>query len=463
MAKVEIVLPSMGEGIVDATLTQWLVSIGDTVEEDQSLAEIATDKVDSELPSPADGVIKELLIKDGDVPKVGETIAIMETEGEENGDASIEPENKEDSKKKEPATEDKEIPGVAQLEESSGEREEQEEKPGSHTPQGRFLSPLVRSIAEQESISMEELDQIRGSGNTGRITKDDVFAYLKNRGTQAQAQPAAVQTKATEKPTAQQPQPSTSQGAPANVQNSFAKQAYNGNYEVVEMDRMRKLIADHMVQSKRISPHVTSFVEADVTGLVKWRNRMKKQFMERDNVKLTFTHLFIEAAVKALKDFPMVNVAVDGDKIIVRKDINVGMATALPSGNLIVPVIKNADRQNLLGLSTTVNDLAQRARDNKLQPDEIQGGTFTITNFGTFGNISGTPIINQPQVAILGVGSIDKKPAVVETDQGDMIAIRHKMILSLAYDHRVVDGALGGMFLKRIADYLEDFDTERTI
>ncbi|MGM0549895.1 MAG: dihydrolipoamide acetyltransferase family protein [Bacteroidota bacterium] len=459
MAKVEIVLPSMGEGIVDATLTQWLVSIGDTVEEDQSLAEIATDKVDSELPSPADGVIKELLVKDGDVPKVGDTIAIMETEGD--GEETAKPEKKEDSGKKDPSTKEEEIPGVAQLEERPEKSEEPEEKPGSHTPQGRFLSPLVRNIAEQEGIAMEELDEIRGSGNTGRITKDDVFAYIKNRGTQSQAKPDAA--KASQQSAAQQAQASPAQAPPASSDNNFIKQAYNGNYEVVEMNRLRKIIADHMVQSKRISPHVTSFVEADVTGLVKWRTRMKKQFMERDNVKLTFTPLFIEAAVKALKDFPMVNVAVDGDKIIVRKDINLGMATALPNGNLIVPVIKNADRQNLLGISTTVNDLAQRARDNKLLPDEIQGGTFTITNFGTFGNISGTPIINQPQVAILGVGAIEKKPAVVETDQGDMIAIRHKMILSLAYDHRVVDGALGGMFLKRIADYLEDFDTERTI
>lgn len=458
MAKVEIVLPSMGEGIVDATLTQWLVSIGDTVEEDQSLAELATDKVDSELPSPADGVIKELLVKDGDVPKVGDTIAIMETEGEgEDEGASSDETPKEEESQKEPSSEEQEIPGIEQLQ-KKGDEDETTSKPGSHTPGGRFLSPLVRSIAEQEGISAKELDQIRGSGNTGRITKNDVFDYIEKRGTQSPAQPS--ETKAQQPATTQQQQAAP---PPAAAENNFVKQAYQGNYEVVEMDRMRKLIADHMVQSKRISPHVTSFVEADVTGLVNWRNRMKKQFMDRDNVKLTFTPLFIEATVKALKDFPMVNVAVDGDKIIVRKDINLGMATALPSGNLIVPVIKHADRQNLLGLSTTVNDLAHRARENKLQPDEIQGGTFTITNFGTFGNISGTPIINQPQVAILGVGSIEKKPAVVETDQGDMIAIRHKMIISLAYDHRVVDGALGGMFLKRVADYLEDFDTERTI
>jgi len=459
MAKVEIVLPSMGEGIVDATLTQWLVSIGDTVEEDQSLAEIATDKVDSELPSPGDGVIKELLVKDGDVPKVGETIAIMETEGEgdEAADAPKETQKEKETAKEEYSDDVKEIPGIGQLKEK--QQEESASKPGSHTPGGRFLSPLVRSIAEEEGISAEELDQIRGSGNTGRITKNDVFEYLKTRSSQPQKQPSDTQT---QQPAAAQKQ-AAAPAPPASVENNFVKQAYQGNYEVVEMDRMRKLIADHMVQSKRISPHVTSFVEADVTGLVNWRNRMKKQFMDRDNVKLTFTPLFIEATVKALKDFPMVNVAVDGEKIIVRKDINLGMATALPSGNLIVPVIKHADRQNLLGLSTTVNDLANRARENKLQPDEIQGGTFTITNFGTFGNISGTPIINQPQVAILGVGSIEKKPAVVETDQGDMIAIRHKMIISLAYDHRIVDGALGGMFIKRVADYLEDFDTERTI
>lgn len=448
MAKVEILLPAMGEGIVDATLTKWLVQKGDQVEEDQSIAEIATDKVDSELPAPEDGIIEELLFEEGDVPQVGQAIAILRTEGEEaDEDASeSEPEKTEEKEKKEQDKDSKEAQETVATEKK--EEETETEQLGSKTPGGKFLSPLVRSIAEKENVSPEELDNLRGSSNTGRITKKDILAYLESRksGGGFATQPSSAATKQTieDKPKA----------APA-------EGSYQGDYEIVKMDRMRKLIADHMVESKRVSPHVTSFVEADVTNLVKWRNASKKEFQEKENTRLTFTPLFIEAAVKALKDFPMVNVSVDDTNIIVKKNINIGMATALPSGNLIVPVIKNADKQNLLGLASSVNDLAERARDNKLKPEEIQGGTFTITNFGTFGNISGTPIINQPQVAILGVGSIDKKPAVVETEEGDMIGIRYKMILSLAYDHRVVDGALGGMFLKRVADYLEDFDTHR--
>lgn len=444
----------MGEGIVDATLTQWLVSIGDKVEEDQSIAELATDKVDSELPAPADGIIKELLVKDGDIPKVGDTIAILETEVEQPASNAEENTTTPHTPAKDAESSIPEIDLLDQPKATSSTG-----KQGSRTPKGRFLSPLVRSIAEKEQISGQELDTIRGSSNTGRITKNDVMDYLSMRETTPQRD--IVNKSQAHHIQASHPSEQL-QTMTAKSDDGFIKQAYMGNYEIIEMDRMRKLIANHMVRSKQISPHVTSFVEADVTTMVNWRKKMKPLFLEQDNIKLTFTPLFIEATAKALKAFPMINVAVDNDKIILRKDINIGMAAALPSGNLIVPVIKNADRQNLLGLSATVNDLAHRARENKLQPDEIQGGTFTITNFGTFGNISGTPIINQPQVAILGIGSIEKKPAVVETAQGDMIAVRHKMILSLAYDHRVVDGALGGKFLKQIANNLEHFNIDRT-
>jgi 2-oxoglutarate dehydrogenase E2 component (dihydrolipoamide succinyltransferase) len=309
----------------------------------------------------------------------------------------------------------------------------------------------VRSIAQKENVTLEELDNINGSGNTGRITKNDILSYISTR-TSSGIIPES-QTEEAEKP--------KSVSAPKPEVNKDA--VYAGDYEIIKMDRMRKLIAEHMVQSKQISPHVTSFIETDVTNLVNWRNKNKERILEKEGVKITFTPIFVEAVVKALKDYPMINVSVDEDKIIKKKNINIGIATALPSGNLIVPVIKNADRLNLIGLAEGVTNLAKRARDNKLKPDEIQGGTFTITNFGTFGNTSGTPIINQPQVAILGVGAIEKKPAVIETPTGDAIAIRHKMILSLAYDHRVVDGALGGMFLKRISDYLEDFDMKRNV
>ncbi|MEA2107331.1 MAG: dihydrolipoamide acetyltransferase family protein [Bacteroidota bacterium] len=440
MAKVEILLPAMGEGIIEATLTKWLVKEVDKIEEDQSIAEIATDKVDSEIPSPQDGVIEKLLFNE-DIPKVGDTIAILKVKGD--NDAEIET-----SKKQEP---EKAIPQNEPKEEIS--TSSQPEQPlSSRTPKGRFLSPLVRNIAEKENITANELDQIRGSGNTGRITKDDIINYINTRSSGG-VQPIPEVSDAKQQKTSE----------PAKPQVSKDQLYGGGDYEIAQMDRMRKLIADHMVQSKQISPHVTSFVEADVTNMVKWREKNKAKFQERENTKLTFTPLFMEATVKAIKDFPNINVSVDDDKIILKKNINIGMATALPSGNLIVSVIKNADKLNLAGLASNVNDLANRARENKLKPEEIQGGTFTITNFGTFQNISGTPIINQPQAAILGIGSITKKPAVIETAEGDAIAIRHIMILSLAYDHRVIDGALGGMFLKRIADYLENFDIKRNI
>ena len=451
MAKVEILLPAMGEGIIEATITKWLVKEGDQVEEDQSLVEVATDKVDSEIPAPEDGTIEKLLFNENDIPKVGDVIAIINTGGESSEPSEDKKETKQKEQDQKPVVE--EIPGMDQISEEKPETAEN--KVGSSTPSGKFLSPLVRKIAEKEDISANELDSIRGTSNSGRITKKDILNYLDTRSA------TGIKQDSVAKPSSQQQsEPQTQLNKPQPGKDQLYS---GGEYEIIEMDRMRKLIADHMVQSKQISPHVTSFVETDVTNMVNWRNKHKKEILEKEDIKLTFTPIFIEATIKALKDFPMINVSVDGDKIIKKKNINIGMATALPNGNLIVPVIKNADKLNLLGLASSVNDLANRARDNKLKPDEIQGGTFTITNFGSFGNITGTPIINQPQAAILGIGSIEKKPAVIETDAGDAIAIRHKMILSVAYDHRVIDGALGGMFLKRISDYLEQFDPKRNI
>lgn len=448
MAKIEILLPAMGEGIIEATITKWLVKEGDQVEEDQSLVEVATDKVDSEIPAPEDGVIEKLLFNENDIPKVGDILAILNT-NRSSSEENIEVEKDKKQEKVEDEIKIEKIPGVNLTQ--NKEEKSTDVLSISKTPGGKFLSPLVRSIAQKENITPNELDRINGSGNTGRITKNDILNYINTRistGIMPESQP-----KVTEKTK------SISSSKPEVNKDAV----YSGDYEIVEMDRMRKIIAEHMVQSKQISPHVTSFIETDVTNMVNWRNNNKQRIQEKEGVKITFTPIFVEAVVKALKDFPMINVSVDGDKIIKKKNINIGIATALPSGNLIVPVIKNASRLNLIGLADSVNDLATRARGNKLKPDEIQGGTFTITNFGTFGNTSGTPIINQPQVAILGVGAIEKKPAVIETTTGDAIAIRHKMILSLAYDHRVVDGALGGMFLKKISDYLEDFDIKRNV
>jgi 2-oxoglutarate dehydrogenase E2 component (dihydrolipoamide succinyltransferase) len=445
MAKTEILLPAMGEGIIEATITKWLVNVGDKVEEDQSIVEVATDKVDSEIPAPQDGIIEKIFFNENDIPKVGDTIAIIST----NGSETIPSEILKDEPKSDVVV--KEIEQNISVKDNNIDKNQDTQVP-SKTPGGKFLSPLVRSIADKEQISAAELDRINGSGNTGRITKKDIVNYLNTRtntGVDISSNPS-VEKKT---PVQQVVKPQINK-----------EQIYSGGeYEIVEMDRMRKLIAEHMVMSKQISPHVTSFIETDVTNMVSWRNKNKERILEKENVKLTFTPIFVEAVVKALKDFPMINVSVDGDNIIKKKNINIGVAAALPSGNLIVPVIKNADRLNLIGIAASVNDLASRARENKLKPDEIQGGTFTITNFGTFGNTTGTPIINQPQVAILGVGAIVKKPAVIETPTGDAIAIRHKMTLSLAYDHRVVDGALGGMFLKKISDYLEDFDIKRNV
>ncbi|MCB0661231.1 MAG: 2-oxo acid dehydrogenase subunit E2 [Saprospiraceae bacterium] len=445
MAQVELIMPKMGESIMEATILNWVKQVGDEVDVDETILEIATDKVDSEVPSPVKGVIKEILFKENDVVPIGTAIAIIGTEGEDAQPAStpsvaepssssngksnsnghaVENTPKEDAPVQAPATATTEIP------KSSG---------------NKFYSPLVRKIAQEEGVSVNELEGLSGSGMHGRVTKHDILGYLENRGTSV----AAPQAKSTSvAPTAPVAKPATS---------------VSGNVEIVEMDRMRKLIADHMVNSKRTSAHVTSFVEVDVTNMVNWREKVKGEFQKKYGEKITFTPLFMEAVAKALTDFPMVNVSVDGDKIIVKKNLNLGMATALPSGNLIVPVIKNAEQLNLVGLAKQVNDLANRARINKLKPEEIQDGSFTLTNVGTFGNLMGTPIINQPQVAIMATGAIKKKPAVVETEYGDLIAVRHMMFLSLSYDHRVVDGALGGSFLRRVGDYLEQFDAERTV
>ena len=443
MAKFEIVMPKMGESIIEATITKWLKNPGDQIKEDDSLAEIATDKVDSEIPSPVEGKLAKIFFNEGDVVPVGKVIAIIEMEGDE--DESADASEKPDTELK-PDAED-------HITETEGHLAE-----GDFAASTRFYSPLVKSIAKKEQISLQELEKIPGSGKENRLTKEDILNYLKNRGAVA---PASEAPKAPAQPS--KTAPAVAAPAVAAPKVEPPKVIAASGDEILEMDRMRKLIADHMVMSKQVSPHVTSFIEVDVTNIVNWRNRIKEQFQKRENQNFTFTPIFIEAAAKTLRDYPMVNVSLDGYKIIKRKNINIGMATALPSGNLIVPVIKGADQLNLVGLAKTVNDLANRARINKLDPDEIQGGTFTVTNFGSFDSLTGTPIINQPQVAILGLGAIKKRPVVLETKEGDVIAIRHIMILSLAYDHRIVDGALGGMYLKRIREYLENFDGNQTV
>lgn len=459
MAEIEVVLPKMGESVAEATVTSWLKNEGDSVEAEESIIEIATDKVDSEVPSPAEGVLVKKLFNDGDVVKVGEVIAIISTDGDvsspSSGGASSETANED------PVKEVLETVSTPLASISSGNNGSNPITKNGQS--GRFYSPLVRNIAKTEGITMNELESISGSGQGNRVTKADILAYIENRGNATiQSNNTAIKSGST---VAKKLETASNNQANTNGAISIKQPAISigGSDEIVEMDRMRKLIADHMVMSKHVSPHVTSYVEADVTNIVNWRNRMKNEFLKREGEKLTFTPIFIEAIAKAIKDMPDVNVSVDGNKIVKRGNINVGMATALPSGNLIVPVIKNADRLNLLGLAKTVNDLANRARNNKLLPDEIQGGTYTVTNVGTFGNVMGTPIINQPQVAIMAVGAIRKKPAVIETPQGDTLGIRHMMFLSHAYDHRVVDGALGGSFVRKVADYLEAFDPNREI
>ena len=434
MAQVELIMPKMGESVAEATIISWQKEVGETIEIDETVVEIATDKVDSEVPSSVEGVLVKKLFETDDVVKVGEVFAIVETEDKAETTTSVT-----DNASSPEIAAAKVVEQVANVQESV--------QPIINNEGIRFYSPLVRSIASEEGILMEELEQVPGTGKGGRVTKSDILAYVKNLVKPSTLQEATESNELIEKPESTK---ATSKLSPT--------VSLSGDSEVIEMDRMRKLIADHMVMSKQTSPHVTSFVEADVTTLVNWRNSVKTEFKKREGQNITFTPIFIEAVAKAIKDFPMINVSVDGTNIIVHKDVNIGMATALPSGNLIVPVVKGADQMNLIGITKKVNDLATRARANQLKPDEIQGGTFTLTNVGSFGNVMGTPIINQPQVAILAVGSIKKKPAVVEMPQGDMIGIRHMMFLSLSYDHRVVDGALGGSFLRKVADYLEQFD-----
>jgi 2-oxoglutarate dehydrogenase E2 component (dihydrolipoamide succinyltransferase) len=447
MALVDIVMPKMGESIMEATILKWHKQAGDTIKADETLLDIATDKVDSEVPSTAEGIIKEILFKENDVVAVGAVIARVESEVSA-GTSSFQPTPA-------PATQ----PVAQAVPPPPTVTEEIPYQPvGAATSSSgiRFYSPLVLNIAAQEGITMSELETIPGTGNDGRVTKRDIIQYVSQRGRGISATPQAqreeVRVIAVSAPAQTEP-----------VKQSSAPAVYSGNVEIIEMDRMRKLIADHMVKSKHTSPHVTSFSEADVTNLVMWRDKVKKEFEKREGTKITFTPLIIEAIIRCIKKYPLMNSSIDGDKIIIKKDINIGMATALPSGNLIVPVIKNADQLNLAGLAKQVTGLADAARNGKLKADDTQGGTFTFTNVGTFGSLMGTPIINQPQVAILAVGAIKKRPVVIETPHGDSIAIRHMMYLSMSYDHRIVDGSLGATFLTAVANELERFNPERDV
>lgn len=436
MAKFELKLPKMGESVAEATITNWLKNVGDHIDADEAVLEIATDKVDSEVPSEVSGVLSEILFQVNDVVQVGQTIAYIETEGGVSVDAPSE------------KTTDANVEAVAKTIETA---KETVAASLDFADSDKFFSPLVKNIAKEEGISLQELDAIKGTGKDGRVTKSDILAYIKDR----QSQPAPAQQPAKpESPVQSVQQQPAAKAAPVSV---------NGQDEIIEMDRMRKMISHHMVQSVQTSAHVQSFIEVDVTNIVKWRDKFKGTFEKREGEKLTFTPIFMEAVARALKDFPMMNISVDGEYIIKKKNINLGMAAALPNGNLIVPVIKNADQLNLVGMAKAVNDLANRAKAGKLKPDDTQGGTYTVTNVGTFGSVFGTPIINQPQVGILALGAIRKVPAVIETPEGDFIGIRQKMFLSHSYDHRVVDGALGGSFVKRVAEYLEAWDLNRDV
>lgn len=446
MAKIKVLLPAMGEGVIEATITQWLKQVGEEVEEDEPIVEIATDKVDSEIPAPVSGKITRQLFSENDVPKVGDLIAVIEVESLEEVDESLILTDGSDSKEEKEAVKESELTNESQPTETEDVVDSEAEETDFEVD--KFYSPLVKSIAKTEKISKEELAQIKGTGLNGRVTKEDVMDWLNNPEKRNKANVVAKQIVSITQSERNQPE--------------ISIPSLPGD-EIMEMSRMRKLIADHMVTSKSVSPHVTSFVEVDVTNIVNWRSRNKENFIDKHGEKLTYTPIFMEAVLKAIADYPLINVSVSGTKIIVHKQINIGMATALPSGDLIVPVIKQADEKNLVGLARSVNDLAGRARNNKLKPNEIQGSTFTITNVGTFNNITGTPVINQPEVAILSLGAIKKKPAVIETPQGDAIGIRQIMILSMSYDHRVVDGALGGMFLNRVGEYLEEFNLERVV
>lgn len=457
MAKIELKLPKMGESVAEATLTNWLKDIGDSIEADEAVLEIATDKVDSEIPSEVDGKLIEKRFEVDDVIKVGEVIAIIETEGDDGVDDENEVTSREEQTEE---AEDYENESDGNQEESTkvaesfmDKAEETLNKPTPEFSQSeRFYSPLVKNIAKAENISFEELEQIKGNGKDGRVTKDDILNYIEKKQSGAATKPNQTQNQKSEH--APKPTSIPKVTTPVNI---------NADDEVVEMNRMGKLIAKHMIHSTQTSAHVQSFIEVDVTNIWNWRNKHKQAFQDREGEKLTFTPIFMEAVAQSIKDFPMINIAVDGDNIIKRKHINLGMAAALADGNLIVPVIHDADQLNLLGMAKKVNDLASRARQGQLKPDETQGGTYTVTNVGTFGSVMGTPIINQPQVGILALGAIRKVPAVIETPEGDFIGIRHKMFLSHSYDHRVVNGALGGQFVQRVARYLEGFDVNRTI
>jgi len=436
MANFELVMPKLGESIIEATIVRWHKKEGEQVIEDESIADLATDKVDSEIPSPVEGIVTKLFYKEGDVVPVGKVIAIINTGGEE-ASAPAEPQAKSEPAATEAKAEVQPAASTVQVVEAAVDSD-------------RFYSPLVRSIAKEENIALSELENVSGSGKDNRLTKQDILDYIQKRGSKSTPVAAPASTAATapvaEKPRVQAPAVTSSTGD-----------------VIIEMDRMRRLIADHMVMSKQVSPHVTSFIEVDVTNIVRWREKIKDSFAKREGQKITYTPLFVEAAAKALREFPNVNASIDGYKIIQRKAINIGMAAALPDGNLIVPVIKNADQKNLLGIVKDVNDLADRSRKNKLNPDDIAGGTFTITNFGSFDSLTGVPVINQPQVAILGVGAIKKRPWVLETADGDVIAIRSICMLSLSYDHRLVDGGLAGQFIKRIQQILEGFDVNLVV
>jgi 2-oxoglutarate dehydrogenase E2 component (dihydrolipoamide succinyltransferase) len=440
MAIVDLVMPKLGESIVEATILKWLKQPGDTVKQDETVLEIATDKVDSEVPSTVEGVVEQLLFNVNDIVPVGAVIAKLRTGAAE----TVEPDRVETV----PATAAKAVTPVREMTDmpaSVSNGHAAVANSGS-----RFYSPLVLNIAGSEGISMTELEALPGTGNEGRVTKKDILQYVSDRQQgKVNYQSAAVQP------------PQTSSVAAGVAAESQLATRPSGNVEIIEMDRMRRLIADHMVRSKQTSAHVTSFTEADVTNLVQWRDKIKQSFEKREGTKITFTPLFIEAIVKCLKKYPLLNSSLEGNSIILKKEIHIGMATALPSGNLIVPVIKNADNLNMVGLTKQVNSLADSARNNKLQPADIQGGTFTFTNVGTFGSLMGTPIINQPQVAILAVGAIKKRPVVIETEQGDTIGIRHMMYLSLSYDHRIIDGALGATFLSAVAAELQNFNPDR--
>lgn len=448
MAKKELKLPKMGESVAEATITSWLKEVGDTIEADEAVLEIATDKVDSEVPSEYDGVLVEKLFDIDDVVKVGEVVAIIEVEGEEDSSDDTEGDSVAESEEIEEAASVVED-SVKQAENIAGTK-------ADYSDSSRFYSPLVKNIAEKENVSFDELEAIQGTGMDERVTKDDILAYVKNKKEGKTSSQQSKSKTASEEKTAgtKKTQPVPNVSTPVNI---------NAEDEVIEMSRMGKLISSHMIASTQTSAHVQSFIEVDVTDVWNWRNKYKNEFQKREGEKLTFTPIFMEVVAKTIKDFPKINISVDGDKIVMKKHINLGMAAALPDGNLIVPVIRDADQLNLLGMAKKVNDLAGRARKGKLKPDETQGGTYTVTNVGTFGSVMGTPIINQPQVGILALGAIRKVPAVIETPEGDFIGIRYKMFLSHSYDHRVVNGALGGQFIQRMKEYIENFDTERSI